>query len=1625
LTTFGGKVEFSVLPIKPETPLSVLWLIDTFDSAALDRARADIAALFKQMHGRPLRLLVLRGKDMEAYGPFVSISRLNRTISDFQLEEGAPSAATGTNPLAESPSIVDLIDQNIAQLGSGWSPVLLIGTLPKADEAVSAYAQALLLRNFTNQQLRVFLLPMAGDGDSWTPTLQSTGGGVIHDVDELNPLLQEVGQSFLQVTWTRTPSPTGFVVFPAVVADAQQNPIVTVMDLADSGAPLPSVEQYASQQKELEQISEGLQNPGSAESVIGLRARLISAEQINPADPLLLRLEVTYCEQGNAFGEAVKAARLLALVRPSSGSSFAILGHAQLLASAYDESESSLNRAAELKVPPEQLAEDYVHVHLGRKDEPGALPYLDLALRTDGKRQDLWFLQALTAEHVRDPALAIHSYEQGLSLGGLHVAESGALLRLYLATNDPVKAHAFARQTIDAMPPSGTPRAEFAQIVEDAKLPAEALAGWKSVLAVQPEMETAHVHGARLLLQSGDVKAAEDAAANGLQILPKSADLYLIQAEAILQQGRAYDARSALEEGASAIAAPTVLSRLATMQDSYGAGAAEAYGKLAEVLEKGSPQRLEALQRGLRVALRDDELSEAASFTALLQSEGHSEYLAFLAKNEKSDDKDFVPGGRDALAFMAEAKKAVPADKFFAEFARALVVNLCTRVCSGNEYPESLQKYFENVSELEQLGTRDGHRTLISLSLNGPSERKHTERVLNLLGIELRSEKGDVKLVRGGSQKETKKQEAVSALRVDEVGIQEALQAGKPATIEISDEPATIYPNAKLWHDSFPTIGHSEFALSLLHSPHLARLYVSLSALDRRTLQALLSVTSLAELSEHFADSFARYGKSLAVQGTHAAVPGGITAEPVWTQLIAASPANAGSFFHALLNQPNMFAYFYALSELDVRHQAFFTANLDRTRSFYLLFTNLSGLQGEHRDLTISSSFSELMRSVPLDSQGHIAFPGSPEIWEVAAGNNSDNKNVAKLMEKASRTASPEVEDSVLLRLAEIRFKVEDGKDSELANFLAVARLNAHRIQPLDEESALLLAQHYSDSWPAFAYFTDLPDINGAGFHSFFDLIDRVRQHSVLERNLEMGQLHSMLAWLSILDQRHVISGVEAARLFSEICNTLGTTADEGKRSAASLRLAGEILADCTHGHVAPWDETLRGCLLGPSAASDNPRGQDYQRVLDAQKVPSLDTLHSIDDAVASIQRNSSTAWDSRAFASSASSIAKAAATLTAVSIPKNERVSGLEREAILCFDPVEVKKLASELSQIAARQKANPKAAQKTAEELLKALEPQITAALAGPVYAYYLRSADLVVSEDPLLLRKHRFFDFGSSTDRRVLLQEAYFVPSSEGVGSYFQGGFAQFGLAAGRAAAAGWRQGGTGADAMMSAQIAAIRAAAWDHLIESDQRLLSLRILAAREWIVQSASEPEYFQALSEKTMGLLSLSRRADLLNGIEDRDWQTVWESITLPDLFLLGKEYPGIDSKHRDPSPVVAELRELAASNDGSRLDILARIPYQVLGCSHPHIANDAPYEEYERRLIPEDLAERTADFKLFLAYRANNLGLEPADIGRVAEKLAGRAFRASQLADYHDWRSLFAAYASLTDNDIKQALEQ
>ena len=343
--------------------------------------------------------------------------------------------------------------------------------------------------------------------------------------------------------------------------------------------------------------------------------------------------------------------------------------------------------------------------------------------------------------------------------------------------------------------------------------------------------------------------------------------------------------------------------------------------------------------------------------------------------------------------------------------------------------------------------------------------------------------------------------------------------------------------------------------------------------------------------------------------------------------------------------------------------------------------------------------------------------------------------------------------------------------------------------------------------------------------------------------------------------------------------------------------------------------------------------------------------------------------------------------------------------------------------SWFTAKKKVNPKDLDKIAHDLIGELGPSTTIALTGLVYAYYLRPSDLVVSDDPLLVRKHSYVDL-TSAPRSGEFTNAQFRKTQEKMGSHFMGGLGDFAIAAGGAASVGVLAAGA-SEMTVAAQMAALRATQWQELRDDDLLLAAARIRVAREWITKAASDANLSEALADETMGLLSLKRRIELLNALSAGDWRTVWNAVTLGDLFALSDRY--LARYPQDPwqSPSVTALRNIAKRNDGSRLHWLGPVLPDVFDCSHPHLMVLAPYEDYERYLIPDKLAERSAELKLYLAALADREGLPAASLGYFAEPVAANTLRGLKMTDIRDWRSEILAFASLDSKALEVASEK
>lgn len=1608
LSAHLGPIEVAVIPIRTSPALTVAVLADTLDPQSLEVAKKDLNVLFQGVNARPFRLVVVQAGELTLPQPITSRARLQLALSHIIVPDPHDTGIMG------SLAPVDSLLANAPRLGDHWSNLLIVGELPVGEDKTTRYAQAMVASVFGQQHVRVHWLSHAAGGASWTDALQATGGSLLAEVAENNALpFQMRATSAYQLDWASTVPKQGFVVTSAIISlgsvsgeKALEIPEVN----SAAGFALPSLSMYSHMESSYAEAIQLAASPQvDAAASARIRTDLAQALSINPSDPDTLRTAATIYAHLEQYPAASGFASTLTEVYPDDGAAWALLGRIELLGSHLENSEIALNHAIALKVRTAQLLEDFAKLRIAQNNDAAAVPLLGEVLQQQGNRQDLWFLQAAVARRIANSALAIRSYEQGLALGGFHTEETGSLLELYAKGNDSAKLLALTTTAMSSMPADATIRSQFAMKLEEVKLPDQALAAWKRVLDVDPESENAYAHLANLELSAGDLGAALDSAEHGLEVAPKSSRLYIVKSDALLRQGNQYGARATLQLAQQQSHSPELLARIAVTEDTYGFGAPQAYMNLTEVLSPSDASRLPALIRGFKVSLRDNDLVKARVFADTLLASGHPEYSKLLGGVEDKHSQMLIPGGVDALAFIVHSTNNVTSETFLLDYCRAgLLLQLDPK---SAEY-RAFRSYFSRIAELESLGVRHNKYVIITLSNSTKESRRTTEKVLNLLGISMIANKGSLTVTRAEKKGAAQKQDTISALAIDDIGMADAFKNGKPYDIRLQDDLVPIFPNEDVWNQLLPAIRSAGgFLEAIPETPRLAHLYIALNTMDRQAANDLISSETIRGLYDRYAEMLYRFAPAFALHAGHAVVPGGAPAESLWAAEVGASPATPQAFYNQLLRRDDgkMLGFFYALSQLDRSHQLFYTASETRLQRFYKQFLAMPQLQHGIAGLLRDVSVTGFLRSVPLDADHHVLFPGSPEVWSVAKGKSANEAKTTKLLKKATRRGSNDQEDDVLLRLAQTRYSDKNAKHAEMDNFVAVTQIDAHRSQPLDDEEALLLAQQFSELGDAFSYFADLTSLDAGDLRLFAAAVQQIQMRSLMEANLQLGQLHALLEWLALLHRRSAIHDAEIKTLFDAVVKSFSQE-EHAAQSIALLQAAEAIVNACSREKTLSADERLEGCLLGN--ATDRQRIA-YRRVLEMQSVPKLSSLFAAHDAA---QKLSSGSFDLR----DSATILKVANELSAPAASAGAKPVGKEKQTILVYGPGTLNKTAQELSEKAAKRKSKDVA--KFAHEFMGQLHPQLTLAFAGQVYAYFLRPNDLIVSEDPLLLRKHRYLDFSDEGRHGQAISRSQFKRSSEGIGSYFVGGFAQFALAAGDAASSGLSV-GRNAMAAAGAQLAAVRAAPWDELAESDQRAAALRILVAKEWIVEAASSASAYRAMAEDTSGLLSPTRRATLLAGIEMRDWRSVWGSPTLSELFQLGGKY--LDRYPSDlwPSAVSVEARRVLAQTKIKHLEAYGSVSDSAFGCDHTHFYVDAPYEYFEGNIRSEAIAERTAEFNLYLAFQADSSGIAPERLVDVAEALAVKALKRVQMSDSQDWQRLLKGFASITPADLGQAL--
>ena len=1344
-----------------------------------------------------------------------------------------------------------------------------------------------------------------------------------------------------------------------------------------------------------------------------VHADLERALQINPSDRQALRLSIAQAAlETNVSAEIPLLTTALELT-PAEATLWSRLGDLQFAQKDFPAAETALLRARELGASGARWSEELGRIRLAKQDLPRALGYFLESLKLDPSQQALWFLAADLAKETGKTGDRIEALERGLGLGGNQLPRRIELIRVYFDNGDPVNAARHADIERPRLPADAETQTIWARFYEKLSRQDDAFSCWQRVVEADPKNEPGHHAIASVLLSRKLYPDALAAAERGLEADPQSARLEVVKADALRSLDRVYDLRRSLERFKPGTPDPEFLRRAAEAADAYGGPAPAAYRRYAESLLQ-KPDEIAELkrvrERGARVAAREGDEAAFDWFERELPHLMNPGSLSMARQAAPGEEAGvWIPGGVEALAYIVGSQPGTPADRFLISFCRAVIAHSTTPLATA-QFQKEVAAYFKDLNQLLSFSTRSGDRAVITLSVANKPAQARTDAVLAVLGWRQRRVNREITITFGEKHEQAKHQDIASALAVDQGGMQNAFREGKPFRLEIPSDRVPLLFDETTWRTAFRTDKYGAGLVEALsQNPAWARIYLGLSNVDRPTGAVLLRNFGL---TPRYADLLASYSSSLAIEGGRAAVPGGSAAESIWASLVGAGPADPADFFRRLLEKDDgkMLAWFFLMSELDPAHQRFFTHSLQRTRAFYTAFTQSDELRAGAGKLVQGASFGEFMRAVPL-RDGAVNFPGSAEVWVVSNGRSMAAGQSGKLLRKLRRAVAPEIEDEILLRLAKTRTKIEEESLSETAAFLAVAAIDARRTDPLDEESALWLAQNYQEFRNYYPCFSDLRTLTADDFRSFFAFLQKVRQGTDYQTETALGQFNALLEWIRLGIRSGGLKDEKAAAIFRSVCAAFGNAADLAGYTAATFDAVRQLLgsgdpdrsaAMLTMGTVAPFETDPDGetAVWDPG----HRRAVAYARVLNLQKIPEFAPLLRIDEAVRRIAGGKEPAGPLIA------GLSKDAAALPSVDIPKGVKFQGIAKTIVERFNPAKTRQLIADLQQKSLKKKVNPKEIPAVCREILEELAPQIRLALTGAIYALHFSPDNILVGNDPLLVRKHRAF-LSAGTHHDTHFPEARLETSSAGEGSFFVGGFAAFSKAAVLAESAS----GAGVNGMLYvSQMGWIRSTPWGLYGEADQRLLGFRIRMAREWCVYAADDPALLKALAEDALGILSLNRRRALLQGIAARRWAAIRENPTLSDLLFLSDRYLARYPEAPWPSPADAALRHTLALTDGSGLAYL-----------RPEGAPTAPYEEFEHHLFPAEMADRAAEMNLYLAAALDRSTMPAAALPALAEIVAKRIFRSMRMSDERDWNGALAAFAAIDEKTIRGALEE
>lgn len=853
--------------------------------------------------------------------------------------------------------------------------------------------------------------------------------------------------------------------------------------------------------------------------------------------------------------------------------------------------------------------------------------------------------------------------------------------------------------------------------------------------------------------------------------------------------------------------------------------------------------------------------------------------------------------------------------------------------------------------------------------------------------------------------------------------LEEALQRNTPFTYAypVSRVPVLATEGAWVALGAGDRKNYGSVVDVLINDQAIARLYWGLAKNDTETRSVLQESPGLRRLLP-YAAALDFYGSQISIRSGRVPVPGGANAEPVWKELVGASPDSPGDFVIHLLAKDGgwLAAYFDVLSRVSHTQQAHLT-QAPRLKHLYESFrgsgSDVDATRGVFRqgpDLLV------LFTRVDWEPSGDPHVPGDLDAWKQIFRQKSDSKVIRDWGKRAHGWDHPEQLLEGMTALSRVVTDCGPLQSYLVASELDSARPPGKRLSP---ETVRLLANRFSEFSSWYLIFTEFPELSDASIARFLNVADAVDgiSNSTLRGNA-LGAFQANVGLWQILARQGEIPKDQLDASWQKTIEPFAKISSSTQLFDATHDSFGAILIAAGGKANGSQDEIVE-LLAGPH--QDSPDGQRVHEqlawrirsVLVDQHLVSIDTLFALSDGFTEMEQGK----------------------------PRNDKMLGLAGE-LREFEMPRPIFTKSEKIDWAPRVYSTHHAELQVQTDLSKVIKTPATHAqleaargqlapflrdtLVGLNYAYYEPPGAQILHNNPLFVRAHDFSGISMIGSERLWQAPVLLgVGTPAGGGAYLMGSLAdlpyalamteQDFIAPENIQALIWKE--LVPDLLVSATLPR-----WWTISSQELHAAALYQRSGEELLIASVKDAQ----LRDKVVIILSdrmspqrleQTERA-LLRGEDPAALQLrMMPSETFYLAAEFGRRFPG-ETASLGPSGQQLEslARQYPAEVSSERLSKDFGVPHPTLARTYSReLLNVKPFPffgAYSSRLFGESWESGN----LYWARLADEMGYSPVMLNRLAPELTRHMTAKIFATDLEDWPAMLRAMEE-TGEDLRQ----